>query len=209
MFLHLIRHGQTDWNAAQRIQGQQDIPLNEVGRAQARALGDTLQHLEFVAAYASTSQRARETAALILRRPQTIICRDDLREICLGEWEGQCWQDLAAQLPDMHRRYRSCEPDYRVPGAETRRELGARGVAALQAVVSEVADGASQGPVLVVSHGALIRQVLAAFLGIDLTEQGSRAPLPNCSHSIIAVVDGLFQVQTIDGRTPDEWLDSR
>lgn len=204
MQLHLVRHGQTDWNAARRIQGHRDIPLDHTGRAQARALGETLKQTAFSAVYSSTSCRARETAELVLQRSQAIICRDELREICLGEWEGRYWQEIERQEPDRYRQHMSYDPDFRAPGAETRGELRRRGIAALSAIVTETGTG----NVLVVSHGALIKQVLAAFMNIDLSARNPVPPVPNCAHSIIDIVDGVYDVRFVDGQPAALWMRS-
>ena len=90
MKLYLARHGETDWNAQGLIQGQTDIPLNETGRAQARALGELLrnQNLRFDAVYASPLSRTKRTAELAVPNVQ-IILDARLGERSLGELEGQ------------------------------------------------------------------------------------------------------------------------
>jgi probable phosphoglycerate mutase len=101
--IYFVRHGETDWNLAQRYQGQVDIPLNDTGRAQARRNGETLREqipqaadLDFIA---SPLGRTRETMAIIrscLSLSMAGVRFDDrLREMSYGHWEGQ----LAAELP--------------------------------------------------------------------------------------------------------------
>lgn len=109
VIVYFVRHGETDWNRVQRYQGQQDIPLNATGRAQAQrngavlkdALGAEAAMLDFVA---SPLQRARETMEILrlaMGLPPEDYRRDDrLREISYGHWEGQLWSELPALDPD-------------------------------------------------------------------------------------------------------------
>lgn len=109
VIVYFVRHGETDWNRVQRYQGQQDIPLNATGRAQAQrngavlkdALGAEAATLDFVA---SPLQRARETMEILRQAmglPPEDYRRDDrLREISYGHWEGQLWSELPALDPD-------------------------------------------------------------------------------------------------------------
>lgn len=182
MQLHLIRHGQTRWNAERRIQGQLDAELDATGRAQAAALAPTLVELGIGAVYCSTSGRARETAALALA-PATpdIVYRDELREILLGVWQGRLWDDVEREDPAMVERLRDADPAFDVEGAEGYPALQRRGVAAIERIVAEAAADV----VLVVSHGALLKSVLAHYAGHPLTTLRQLPSLPNCAHSVL------------------------
>ena len=101
--LYLIRHGETDWNKAQRYQGQRDIPLNDTGRAQAKRNGSVLrEYLPNIAAYdfvSSPLSRAIETMELVRAGmgldPAQYRVSSDVRELHYGHWEGE----LASELP--------------------------------------------------------------------------------------------------------------
>jgi len=132
ILLHLVRHGQTSWNVTRRIQGQTESQLNETGQAQAVAIGDQLRTVPFKAIYCSTSQRTRQTLELMrptIRSP--VSYRSDLREMCFGVWEGQLWQDIEKQFPEMVQYFRQSAPEYDVQGAETHTQLQQRGLAAI------------------------------------------------------------------------------
>src|SRR5690242_8696605 len=87
--LLLVRHGETDWNAEGRLQGQTDRPLNEYGRRQARELAERLAGDGVVAIYASDLSRAKETAEIVGGRlGLPVVVDPDLRERNWGTWEG-------------------------------------------------------------------------------------------------------------------------
>src|SRR5688572_23098981 len=107
--LYFMRHGETDWNRAQRYQGQRDIPLNDTGRHQAsrngrvlaEALGTGAASFDYVA---SPLMRARETMEIVRREmalaPLAYRTDDRLREIHYGHWEGRFWQELPQADPE-------------------------------------------------------------------------------------------------------------
>ena len=147
--LYLVRHGETDWNRARRVQGATDIPLNDTGRSQARDAADLLVRRSFDAVVASPLSRAYETGSIIAERlgldaPSTL---DDLRERSYGEAEGLTNDEIAARWPD----------DV-VPGRESRKALLARITEAL----GEIAIRFDSGSVVVATHGAVIRCIVNA-----------------------------------------------
>ncbi|MBQ7413746.1 MAG: histidine phosphatase family protein [Alphaproteobacteria bacterium] len=94
--IYLIRHGQTDWNTARRIQGTTDVPLNAVGQKQALTLLPEIKALKLDRIFVSNLKRARETAEILNREIQVPIIADDrLREISFGKWEGRSVLDLS------------------------------------------------------------------------------------------------------------------
>lgn len=106
--LYLIRHGETDWNKAQRYQGQRDIPLNDTGRAQARRNGAVLKdYLPEVEGYdfvSSPLSRAIETMELLRDAmgldPTRYRVSSDVRELHYGHWEGELASELPLSDPD-------------------------------------------------------------------------------------------------------------
>ena len=138
-----LRHGETDWNAQGLSQGNTDIALNAVGRAQAARAASTLQGMRFGSIVTSPLSRARDTAQMVAAALGMAFTQDaDLREVGFGEQEGQPMGDW----------YDDWIADrYTPPGAETFAGLRARTVAAVNRAT------ALPGPVLVVAHGALWR----------------------------------------------------
>lgn len=148
--LYLVRHGETDWNRAHRIQGSTDIPLNDTGRAQALRAGRLLSRRNWDGIYSSPLSRAIETASIIaaelgLAEPRLL---DALVERNYGEAEGLTDREIA-------QRYPGTAP---VPGRETREDVAERVIPALL----RLAEDNAGGQLIVSSHGAVIRTLLLA-----------------------------------------------
>ena len=91
MKLYIVRHGETEWNKARKIQGQVDIPLNEFGRTLAKKTAKGLADIKFDLCYTSPLVRAKETAELILAGGTTQIIEDArIEEMAFGEYDGRC-----------------------------------------------------------------------------------------------------------------------
>jgi len=152
----LIRHGQTDWNAQRRLQGSSDIPLNDVGRGQARDAVAVLSGQEWDTIVSSPLGRAAETAELIADGLGLTVARHvpELTERSFGPAEGlQAGPELEAlRIPGGFR------------GAESDDEAATRGLAALEALAEEFRGRR----VLVVAHGTLLRLTLSRAIGSTL-----------------------------------------
>lgn len=152
----LIRHGQTDWNAERRLQGSTDIPLNDVGRAQARDAVAALSAYRWDAIVSSPLSRAAETADLIAAGLGISVARrvPELTERAYGPAEGMTdGPELdALRIPNGFR------------GAESEEDAAERGLAALEALAEEYRGG----HVLVVAHGSLLRVSLSRAAGRHL-----------------------------------------
>lgn len=158
--LHLVRHGETDWNREQRYQGATDAPLNDRGRAQARLLAPRVATWHADVVVASPLSRAFETAEILaagagLAPPVRL---DELRERDVGLWGGLTLPEVREKFPDEIRRLRAGE-DVRVGGGETRAEVRDRMLAALARLHAEHAGRT----VVAVTHG-LARRLLVAEL---------------------------------------------
>lgn len=158
--LTLVRHGETDWNAARRIQGSTDIPLNDTGRSQARdaaaRLRATLDPTAPVVVVSSDLSRARETAEIVAAElgVEAPHLYPELRERAYGEAEGMDTNEFFERWGDWHAA--------EVPGAEPWPDLRARAIAGLRLVVRDARRTTAPGAasVVCVSHGALIRELI-------------------------------------------------
>ena len=117
---YLVRHGETEWNRARRIQGQGDVPLNRQGQTQASLLGLRLGETAFSAVYASDLSRAMATARLAVGESgREIAPVAELREIAYGEWEGLTFTEVEARDPEGFAERMLRQNDrYTPPGGE-------------------------------------------------------------------------------------------
>lgn len=153
-----IRHGESEWNAVGRWQGQADPPLTDAGMMQAVAAAEVLG--TFDAVWASSLQRAANTAAIIAESLGVgpVQLHPGLMENAFGPWEGLTVAEIEAGWPGLLADNRRPE------GAEQPAEVTARGLAALRAIAAENAGG----EVLVITHAGLIRTLRRALDGSDL-----------------------------------------
>ncbi|GGH35090.1 histidine phosphatase family protein [Microbacterium album] len=173
--LALVRHGQTDWNRAQRIQGRTDVPLNDTGRGQARDAAERLRDGGYGRVVASPLQRAHETARIIaavlgLEEPET---HAGLVERDYGDGEGMIVTD-----------YREAYGTGPVPGAEAPEHVTERALAAVRDIASRDDDV----PTIVVAHGGVIRALLTHASGGRLPRPGER--VENGASNVFRFVDG-------------------
>jgi len=151
--LIVIRHGETTWNRATRIQGHTDIPLSALGQAQARRLAQALSDESLAAVYASDLSRARQTAEALAGIHGLAVRVDaGLRERAFGRFEGMSWDEIAQNHPEDSARWRRREPDFAVGGGESLNTFSARCLAAARRVVA-----AHPGEnIALVAHGGVL-----------------------------------------------------
>lgn len=186
--LYLVRHGQTPYNAENRLQGQLDIPLSEVGRAQAEELavkllrnGPRVDKL-----YCSTLSRAGETARIIGRalslEPVTI---PGLEEIAFGRFQGHMFSECETLFPEAYADHKRLGSDSNAHGGETGRQVMERAREALLKLPE-----AMRGSALVVTHGAVIGFLKAAAEGLPLNDV--RAFIPG-NAELVAFDEGMMK----------------
>lgn len=166
--LHLVRHGQTTWNAAGRIQGQKDSPLSELGRTQAEAVAAALAKRPLAALYASDLTRTRDTVAPLAARLGLAPTFDPrLRERSYGELEDHTWAEVEARFPEAYRALRTGGQDIRLPGGESRQDLLDRAGGALD----EIAAAHPGAEIAAITHGGVAAVFLARTLGLALGQR--------------------------------------
>jgi broad specificity phosphatase PhoE len=177
--IYYIRHGQTEWNALGRLQGAQDIPLNELGREQSAHAGHVLADLfrrdgenaSSIGFVASPLGRARQTMDLVrgvLKLPLSGYAIDDrLREIGYGEWEGSTLAEMQAKDPDLFARRQIEKWTVAPPGGET--------YVAVQARVADWYRGLTADTVAA-AHGGTLR-ALMVVLGFETPESAADLPI--------------------------------
>jgi len=179
--LIFLRHGETAYNAENRLQGQRDIPLNARGREQARAVGRTLgarikseiERLEAAGAFiASPLERARETMEIVrdaMGLPPSSYRQDAaLKELTFGAWEGLTWPEIEARDGKAVRARRKDKWSFTPPDGESYATLAAR--------VRPWLDGLA-GDAFVVSHGGVARALMTLIAGVKPVKAAD-APIP-------------------------------
>jgi 2,3-bisphosphoglycerate-dependent phosphoglycerate mutase len=160
-----IRHGETDWNAQKRLQGQLDIGLNALGREQARRLAAALAGEEFAAVYASDLERARRTAeAFALPAGLPVKTDRGLRERGFGIFEGYTYSEIEARWPEDTTRWRRREPEFAPAGGETLEGFQARCVA----TAARLAAAHAGESIALVAHGGVLDALYRAATHVGL-----------------------------------------
>jgi len=163
MRLLLVRHGETDWNAAKRFQGQADIPLNRTGQRQAAAVARVLQRDTVQAIIASDLLRAQETARVIAVPLQLTVDLDSRwREMAFGDWEGLPYDVLQHRHPKRLAAWYDDPLQVAPPNGETLTHVANRVRAAWHDLRARYANQTA----LLVAHGGPLRILLCLALGL-------------------------------------------
>ncbi|CAN5493284.1 histidine phosphatase family protein [soil metagenome] len=198
----MVRHGETEWNATKRAQGQADVPLNHLGRLQAQEAAAQLDGVNLAGVYSSDLSRAVDTAEPIARLQGLEVVTDPaFREIDQGEWEGLPLDEIRSRWPDLWGPARHY---VQRPGGESPEQVQKR---ALEGV-ARVIERHPRESVAIVSHGGTIRWIAAHALGYDV--EGS-AQIRGLSNGGAVVMDAtlatgqvrLANLVRIDGKTAD------
>jgi broad specificity phosphatase PhoE len=160
----MVRHGSTQLTAEDRFSGAEGVDLSDEGRAQARALAERIATERIDAVYASPLSRTRETAEiLVAARGLPIEWRDGLKEITHGHWEGLTRREVEARFGDEYPSWEADPLTFAPEGGEAGIHVLARALP----VVREIVVKYPQGCVLLVSHKATLRLLIASLLGFD------------------------------------------
>jgi broad specificity phosphatase PhoE len=180
--LVLLRHGRTAWNHEMRAQGQSDVPLDDVGHAQAASVAPELAALRPATLWTSDLARARDTAGY-LERATGLTARVDarLREYDLGPRTGQTLSEYVAQHPEHASAIRQGRYDA-IPGTEPTQAVVDRVRAAVGAAFAGLAPGECA---IVVSHGAALKVTLVDLLGWPPSLTGTVRGLDNCGWIVL------------------------
>lgn len=161
----LLRHGETDWNAQRRIQGQTDTALNERGREQARALVGATLGLQIDVLYSSDLQRARESAAYLADvRGLKVVALPQLRERHLGIFQGSTGEEAMARWPAEYTRYRQRDPARTLGDGENLQQLRHRVLSVCEELVARHAGE----HIALVTHAGVIDIIYRHALGKPL-----------------------------------------
>ncbi len=191
----VVRHGETAWNAASRIQGHCDSPLNEEGLAQALLLGERLAREPIDRIYASDLGRVVQTIQPLLDRTgHRPIHSARLRERHLGIFQGLTGAECQARYPQDYARFHGRDPEHVVPGGESLRQVYSR----VAAFFDETAAAHPGERVLVATHGGILDALYRHVTGTPLDRRRD-FPIYNASLNWVRHADGRW--------TLDQWGD--
>lgn len=183
--IFLIRHGQSEWNHLNKIQGQKNTLLTELGKKQALYLGNRLIDEKIDIIYTSDLNRAYNTAEIISKKiNKPLIVNESIREINFGLWEGLTIEDIKNHYKDEYSIWLK-EPDkLNIQGFENLISLQERAMKSINEIISE-----NHGKnIAIVSHGAILKTMILGLLSIDISHY-KNISLSNVSLSIIECRD--------------------
>ncbi len=165
--IYLVRHGETQWNLTHRFQGRIDVPLNQEGKNQARALALALKDEPLIAIYSSPLVRAVETSRFIKEfHPSTPLFEEEgLTEMDLGEFDGMEAAYWSAHYQDFIKAWRSTPGCLKMPGGESLQEVQIRAIDTLKRVTKLYPSGST---LLLCSHNFVNRTILCHAMGFSL-----------------------------------------
>lgn len=189
--LYLTRHGETVWNTQKRMQGWCDSELTENGIDNALSLGSRLKGIHFDAIYTSPSRRTVSTANLIKGvRDIPIIPEEHLKEINMGDWEGQTFSVLEDKYPEEFYAFWHTPHLYKSIDGESFDEFKKRVLKAFHSIQEKYCDG----NVLVVTHSIVIKTLLASFKDYPLEKLWEPPYIKDTSLSIVEIDGGEVNI---------------
>ena len=182
--VYLARHGQTAYNHEGRFQGQQQVPLDDTGRAQAAELAQRATGYGFRALWCSPLLRARETADVVAAR-LGLEPKEDARlmETDAGDWTDLTFAEVRAQAPERFDAFAAAEPSFGFPGGESFAQQEVRVGAAL----ADIEKG--ELPALVVCHGMVIRAAFASRAGDRAAGPSPTVPFTRLPNAALVPLD--------------------
>lgn len=201
---YYVRHGETLFNVLNRMQGWCDSPLTEKGISNAKEARETLWEIPLTAAYVSTSERCRDTCAIIVEgRNIPVYERKGLKEVNFGTWEAV---EVDQHLEEINRR-RGTGIHWDDCGGDSDETFAKRVKETYGAIYEECSDG---DQILIVSHGAAWLWMQRILLGVDsgaygkLREDKGLTKLPNGFNGVFSCTDGVWRLEQVPGLTADE-----
>lgn len=188
--LYIVRHGKTDWNEMEKLQGRADIELNESGRIAAGILGERLENVHFDAIYSSPLIRAYDTAALIRGHRNIPIIRDErLIEISFGVNEGTVYRKWLSDDSSFKAFFHNPEKYIPPENGESFESVIKRTKEFLNEVLEPLHKNAER--IMVVAHGALVAGLTSAIENRTIENYWGDGLFKNCEEKIY----------TFDGKT--------
>ena len=194
--VYLIRHGEVEGAGVRRYNGHTDVSLTERGRSQYLGLRERFREARITACYTSDLSRcvwgAETLGAHLGVQP---VRHPELREMCMGEWEGKSWSELMEQHPDQWRERLADLVNYRVPGGENLIDVHGR----VKPTIDAIVERHRGEEVLVVAHGGVNRVILLDAIGAPLSSLFAIEQSYCCMNIIDYFADGNSVVKLVNG----------
>ncbi len=198
--IYIVRHGETDWNIQELMQGHTDVPLNTNGIKQAEEIARDLKDIYLDVIYSSPLSRALETATIINTYHKIkIICDDAIRERQFGSLEGKTYKEVIEFHPALIFSETWNYPDYRPPGGESVNDIKKR----IVYFSNKILKKHSGKSVLIVSHGVALRILIGSFLGTP-PEQFTKLRMKNAALTIIEISKGIPTLHVINWQAAEK-----
>jgi glucosyl-3-phosphoglycerate phosphatase len=182
----LLRHGQTDYNVAGRMQGHIDSQLTEEGRAQAVRAAPVLATMPFDRIVSSDLARAVDTANTVAEAIGLPVKLDPrLRETHLGDWQGRSVAEVDADFPGQIADWRG-DPRWRPPGGESRVAVVERSLPVVEEIDLDLADEPGEQSLLLVAHGGMIGGLVSGLLELPESVWPIIGGMGNCKWAVVA-----------------------
>ncbi|MBM7715789.1 histidine phosphatase family protein [Siminovitchia sp. FSL H7-0308] len=167
LYLYFIRHAQTEWNVAGKVQGRRDSGLTEKGVEDARLLGEKFKEIDWQAVYTSPSKRAVRTLELIHGESFSSYTVDGrLIEMDLGDLEGKTMEEIKELYPEQYHHYWHQPSKYVHTSGENFYEVKDR----VEALVKELLSTYESGHVCIITHGVVVKMVQLIFRQLDMDQ---------------------------------------
>ena len=187
-----MRHGQTEWNVEARIQGQGDSDLTEEGRVQARSVAERLAREHFDILVSSDLGRAAATAqAIATRCAKPVVLDARLRERHFGVGEGMTYDEVDRAYPGAFARIRNVDPDFVIPGGESRRQFHER----VRGAFESLATTHSGKTIVIVTHGGVLATFFRHVHAIPL-DVAHPIAITNASYNVLQYDGSKWSVVT-------------
>lgn len=195
--IYLMRHGRIEQSEPRRFVGQRDVPLDDTGREQARAMHCLLAAHGFARVICSDLKRSVETAELVSRgRNLDILKEPNLRELNLGKWQGLTTDEVKERYAQEYEARGLYLATTRPSGGESFRDLRRRVMPCFERIMET-----DRGGTLVVAHSAVNRTILCSLLGLDL-ELVTRLGQDYCCLNVIRPAPGGAVLEAMNVTAP-------
>lgn len=193
--LYITRHGQTEWNIQQRIQGWFDSPLTAHGQKQSMALCKRLSRTPFIAAYSSPSGRALDTAKFILDGHQTpLFIKPGIKEINVAEWQGMTLPAITEKYPEQYDHYFHHPEQFRSEEGENFYDVLERAQKVIESIITKYDEDDN---VLIVTHSVVKHVLINAFANKTMEHLWDAPSIEGTSLTIVRYEKGTYTIQTI------------